>query len=67
MNKNDESFVMLVCAAISNNVVGKEFFVAVISPHQPEGMESLEQHARHAYELYEDVNKQNMIEELAFV
>ena len=25
MNKNDESFVMLVCAAISENVVGKEF------------------------------------------
>ncbi len=67
MNKNDESFVMLVCAAISDNVVGKEFFVAAISAHQPEGIESLEQHTRHAYELYEDVNKQNMIEELAFV
>ena len=24
MNRNDESFVILVCAAISDNVVGKE-------------------------------------------
>ncbi len=58
---------MLVCAAISDNVVGKQFSVAAISAHLPEGMESLGQHARHAYELNEDVNKQNMIEELAFV
>jgi hypothetical protein len=25
MNKNEESFVMSVCAAISDNTVGKEF------------------------------------------
>ncbi|KAF3957653.1 hypothetical protein CMV_017355 [Castanea mollissima] len=41
----------------------EEFCVAAKSLHQLEGMESWEQHARHAYELFEmDVNKPIMFE-----
>ncbi|XP_020223461.1 CDPK-related kinase 1 [Cajanus cajan] len=44
----------------------EEFCAAAISVHQLEGMESWEQHARRAYELFEkDGNRPIMIEELA--
>ncbi|KAJ0099334.1 hypothetical protein Patl1_21154 [Pistacia atlantica] len=44
----------------------EEFCAAAISVHQLEGMETWEQHARHAYELFEkDGNRPIMIEELA--
>ncbi|KAL2228152.1 UNVERIFIED_CONTAM: CDPK-related kinase 1 [Sesamum indicum] len=44
----------------------EEFCAAAISVHQLEGMESWEQHARHAYEFFEkDGNRPIMIEELA--
>ncbi|GMY19584.1 CDPK-related kinase 1-like isoform X2 [Fagus crenata] len=44
----------------------EEFCSAAISVHQLEGMESWEQHARRAYELFEkDGNRPIMIEELA--
>lgn len=44
----------------------EEFCGAAISVHQLEGMESWEQHARRAYELFEkDGNRPIMIEELA--
>ncbi|XP_027363693.1 CDPK-related kinase 1 isoform X2 [Abrus precatorius] len=44
----------------------EEFCAAAISVHQLEGMESWEQHARHAYDLFEkDGNRPIMIEELA--
>ncbi|KAB1222182.1 CDPK-related kinase 1 [Morella rubra] len=44
----------------------EEFCAAAISVHQLEGMESWEQHARLAYELFEkDGNRPIMIEELA--
>ncbi|PIA53830.1 hypothetical protein AQUCO_00900428v1 [Aquilegia coerulea] len=44
----------------------EEFCAAAISVHQLEGMESWEQHARRAYELFEkDGNRAIMIEELA--
>ncbi|XAR68400.1 Non-specific serine/threonine protein kinase [Bertholletia excelsa] len=44
----------------------EEFCAAAISVHQLEGMESWEQHARYAYELFEkDGNRPIMIEELA--
>ncbi|KAF7147389.1 hypothetical protein RHSIM_Rhsim03G0036500 [Rhododendron simsii] len=44
----------------------EEFCAAAISVHQLEGMESWEQHARIAYELFEkDGNRPIMIEELA--
>ncbi|KAI8562526.1 hypothetical protein RHMOL_Rhmol03G0042700 [Rhododendron molle] len=44
----------------------EEFCAAAISVHQMEGMESWEQHARIAYELFEkDGNRPIMIEELA--
>ncbi|XP_058204860.1 CDPK-related kinase 1-like isoform X2 [Rhododendron vialii] len=44
----------------------EEFCAAAISVHQLEGMESWEQHARSAYELFEkDGNRPIMIEELA--
>ncbi|CAL0299293.1 unnamed protein product [Lupinus luteus] len=43
-----------------------EFCAAAISVHQLEGLESWEQHARRAYELFEkDGNRPIMIEELA--
>lgn len=46
----------------------EEFSAASISVHQLEGMESWEQHARRAYELFEkDGNRPIMIEELASV
>ena len=46
----------------------EEFCSAAISVHQLEGMESWEQHARRAYELFEkDGNRPIMIEELASV
>jgi Ca2+-binding EF-hand superfamily protein len=46
----------------------EEFCAAAISVHQLEGMESWEQHARLAYELFEkDGNRPIMIEELASV
>lgn len=46
----------------------EEFCAAAISVHQLEGMESWEQHARRAYELFEkDGNRPIMIEELASV
>ncbi|KAF7123845.1 hypothetical protein RHSIM_Rhsim12G0022500 [Rhododendron simsii] len=44
----------------------EEFCAAAISVHQLEGMESWEQHARSAYELFEkDGNRPTMMEELA--
>ncbi|KAL2534948.1 CDPK-related kinase 1 [Abeliophyllum distichum] len=44
----------------------EEFCAAAISVHQLEGIESWEQHARHAYEFFEkDGNRPIMIEELA--
>ncbi|KAL6988031.1 cyclin-dependent serine/threonine protein kinase [Sarracenia purpurea var. burkii] len=44
----------------------EEFSAAAISVHQLEGMESWEQHARQAYEVFEkDGNRPIMIEELA--
>ncbi|KAJ4706675.1 CDPK-related kinase [Melia azedarach] len=44
----------------------EEFCAAAISVHQLEGMDTWEQHARHAYELFEkDGNRPIMIEELA--
>ncbi|XP_027925898.1 CDPK-related kinase 1-like isoform X2 [Vigna unguiculata] len=44
----------------------EEFCAAAISVHQLEGMESWEQHARRAYELFEkEGNRPIMIEELA--
>ncbi|XP_019437075.1 PREDICTED: CDPK-related kinase 1-like isoform X2 [Lupinus angustifolius] len=44
----------------------EEFCAAAISVHQLEGMESWEQHARSAYELFEkDGNRPIMVEELA--
>ncbi|XP_044506014.1 CDPK-related kinase 1-like [Mangifera indica] len=44
----------------------EEFCTAAISVHQLEGMETWEQHARHAYDLFEkDGNRPIMIEELA--
>ncbi|XP_014491303.1 CDPK-related kinase 7 isoform X1 [Vigna radiata var. radiata] len=44
----------------------EEFCAAAISVHQLEGMESWEQHARRAYELFEkEGNRAIMIEELA--
>lgn len=44
----------------------EEFCAAAISVHQLEGMDSWEQHARRAYELFEkDGNRPIMIEELA--
>ncbi|XP_057468440.1 CDPK-related kinase 1-like [Actinidia eriantha] len=44
----------------------EEFCAASISVHQLEGMESWEQHARHAYDLFEkEGNRPIMIEELA--
>ncbi|XP_028058670.1 CDPK-related kinase 7-like [Camellia sinensis] len=44
----------------------EEFCAAAISVHQLEGMQSWEQHARRAYELFEkDGNRPIMIEELA--
>ncbi|WVY96783.1 hypothetical protein V8G54_028934 [Vigna mungo] len=44
----------------------EEFCAAAISMHQLEGMESWEQHARRAYELFEkEGNRPIMIEELA--
>lgn len=46
----------------------EEFCAAAISVHQLEGMDTWEQHARHAYELFEkDGNRPIMIEELASV
>lgn len=46
----------------------EEFCAAAISVHQLEGMDSWEQHARRAYELFEkDGNRPIMIEELASV
>lgn len=46
----------------------EEFCAAAISVHQLEGMESWEQHARSAYELFEkDGNRPIMVEELASV
>ena len=46
----------------------EEFCAAAISVHQLEGMETWEQHARRAYELFEkDGNRPIMIEELASV
>ncbi|KAI8563800.1 hypothetical protein RHMOL_Rhmol03G0137300 [Rhododendron molle] len=43
----------------------KEFCAAAISVHQLEGMESWEQHARSAYELFEKDGNRPMIDELA--
>ncbi|KAL2464572.1 CDPK-related kinase 1 [Forsythia ovata] len=44
----------------------EEFCAAAIGVHQLEGIESWEQHARHAYEFFEkDGNRPIMIEELA--
>ncbi|KAH9675345.1 CDPK-related kinase 7 [Citrus sinensis] len=44
----------------------EEFCAAAISVHQLEGMETWEQHARHAYDLFDkDGNRPIMIEELA--
>ncbi|RZB47706.1 CDPK-related kinase 1 isoform B [Glycine soja] len=46
----------------------EEFCAAAISVHQLEGMESWEQHARRAYEMFEkEGNRPIMIEELASV
>ncbi|GKV17301.1 hypothetical protein SLEP1_g27824 [Rubroshorea leprosula] len=46
----------------------EEFCAAAISVHQLEGMDTWEQHARRAYELFEkDGNRPIMIEELASV
>ena len=46
----------------------EEFCAAATSVHQLEGMETWEQHARRAYELFEkDGNRPIMIEELASV
>lgn len=46
----------------------EEFCAAAIGVHQLEGMDSWEQHARRAYELFEkDGNRPIMIEELASV
>jgi len=46
----------------------EEFCAAAISVHQLEGMETWEQHARHAYELFKkEGNRPIMIEELASV
>ena len=46
----------------------EEFCAAAISVHQLEAMDTWEQHARRAYELFEkDGNRPIMIEELASV
>lgn len=46
----------------------EEFCAAAISIYQLEGMESWEQHARHAYDHFDkDGNRPIMIEELASV
>lgn len=46
----------------------EEFCAAAISVHQLEGMDTWEQHARQAYELFEkEGNRPIMIEELASV
>lgn len=46
----------------------EEFCAAAISVHQLEGMESWEQHARCAYDIFEkEGNRPIMIEELASV
>ena len=46
----------------------EEFCAAAISVHQLEGMDTWEQHARRAYEIFEqDGNRPIMIEELASV
>lgn len=46
----------------------EEFCAAAISIYQLEGMENWEQHARHAYDLFDKVgNRPIMIEELASV
>ena len=46
----------------------EEFAAAAISVYQMEGLDTWEQHARRAYELFEkDGNRPIMIEELASV
>ncbi|KAJ7976587.1 CDPK-related kinase [Quillaja saponaria] len=59
-------FVGLVSSIQYRKLDFEEFCAAAISVHQLEGMESWEQHARRAYELFEkDGNRPIMIEELA--
>ncbi|KAJ7972122.1 CDPK-related kinase [Quillaja saponaria] len=59
-------FVGMVSSIQYKKLDFEEFCAAAISVHQLEGMESWEQHARHAYELFEKGgNRPIMIEELA--
>ncbi|XP_027071472.2 CDPK-related kinase 7-like [Coffea eugenioides] len=59
-------YVSLVSCLQYKKMDFEEFCAAAISVHQLEGMESWEQHARRAYELFEkDGNRPIMIEELA--
>ncbi|KAL3534698.1 hypothetical protein ACH5RR_003159 [Cinchona calisaya] len=59
-------YVNLVSSLQYRKMDFEEFCAAGISVHQLEGMESWEQHARRAYELFEkDGNRPIMIEELA--
>ncbi|GAA0161660.1 hypothetical protein Leryth_010317 [Lithospermum erythrorhizon] len=59
-------FVSLVSSLQYRKLGFEEFCAAAISVYQLEGLESWEQHALHAYELFEkDGNRPIMIEELA--
>lgn len=59
-------FVNMVSSIQYRKMDFEEFCAAAISVHQLEGMESWEQHARRAYELFEkDGNRPIRIEELA--
>ncbi|GAA0165644.1 non-receptor serine/threonine protein kinase [Lithospermum erythrorhizon] len=59
-------FVILVSSLQYRKLGFEEFCAAAISVHQLEGLESWEQHALRAYELFEkDGNRPIMIEELA--
>ncbi|MQL99259.1 hypothetical protein Taro_031993 [Colocasia esculenta] len=59
-------FVNMVSSLQYRRLDFEEFAAAAISVHQLEGLDSWEQHARQAYELFEkDGNRPIMIEELA--
>ena len=58
----------MICSIQYRKLDFEEFCAAAISVHQLEGMETWEQHARRAYDLFEkDGNRPIMIEELASV
>lgn len=62
------SYMLQVSSIHYRKLDFEEFCAAAISVHQLEGMETWEQHARRAYELFEkDGNRPIMIEELASV